>query len=521
MKRTLLLIAAACMAALVQAQVITWSVSPGTYTKIEPYWGDMFLVHNGNKTGVINGDGFEVIEPQSGRITGFYDSVALVLKSSQGKERVVGILSADGSYTEVDGTYYTIENQDFFSEGYLTVQTASGSCGYMNTNGQLVKEYQVLFVSPFSEGYAVVGEGGDSHNFSIIDSHFKEQQISLTSMSPLWNGTNVYEGVAIVWDGSGNIFEFRPRSGGPCTPVRDKVVKDILKKSDYNPDYDFLGSLAKLTNRPVNVSFDEPERPRTTLQASQKNGKFGYAKGQDIILPYQFEQAESFHGNYAIVKTNGKYALLALHQDDGEFQAKATNAEIKYQKGSGRNLTHKFAVTLPTVWNTRDVTVRVKDAEGITADITNNGNSYEFKDDGGNDKETRKYSVTLNSDGMLLWQGEITYSYSVEDVPPPPPAEKALSVVLKMVNKDADRNNRCYVNAVVSNPNATAVTATVSITGSNLLTAVKKTVTVPAHASTTVTTFFTLAKSVHRGKVSASTSKGGSASLDVQLIPFE
>ena len=501
------------------AQVLTWSVKPGTYTKIEPCWGSMYYAYSGNKVGIISGDGRVIVEPSATRITGFYGGLALVLKSSGGQERIMGILSTEGEYAEVDGNYTTFSDQEFFSEGYLTVTTPQGTtAGFMDANGRLVKDYQVAFVSPFSEGYAVVGEGDG--NFSIIDKKFNEQQISITSMSPLWNGANVYKGTAIVWDGNGTLFEFTPRQGASCTIVKDKAIKKVLKDCDFNPDYDYLGGIKALTGRPEEVPYDQPEYAAVTLQASNGGGKYGYVKDSKVILPYQFEQADDFHGSYAIVRSNGKYGLLVLHNTDDTFGASA-NSDITYKKGAGKDLQHKFGITLPDYWNENEVRVKVKDADGTAVELNNSGSTYVFKADGGKDKETRKYSVEIGGDGMLLWQGEIAYNYTMETEGVIGIKNKPLTVSLKAANTQADKDNRCYVNATIHNPNPQPITATVSMTGSNLLEAVSKTLTIPAYGSKDVSTYFKLAKTVHKGFVTVSTSAGGSAKLEnLQLIPF-
>ena len=82
MKRLLFLIVIAYTAIISSnAQLITWSVKPGVYDKIEPCWGDMYFVYQGNSVGVINGNGTIVVTPDASRITGFYGGYALVLKS--------------------------------------------------------------------------------------------------------------------------------------------------------------------------------------------------------------------------------------------------------------------------------------------------------------------------------------------------------------------------------------------------------------------------------------------------------
>lgn len=493
----------------IHAQLINWAVKPGVYTKIEPCWGDMYFAYKGNTIGVINGDGSVIVTPEANRITGFYGGLALVLKSDGGQERILGILSTDGSYSKVDGTYFTIPYQEFFSEGLLTVTTPKGQAGYMNGNGTVVKSFNVSFISPFSEGFAVVGENED---YSIIDKRFNTLSIQLGTVSQVYGGSNVYKGVAVVWDGNGKFYNFDVNRG---------TCKKISEPSSL--DYDYMYCFSAITKRPEKVPYEDPQRSSISLPVTEEGGKYGYVSNETTILPYQFEYAEDFHGKSAIAKVGGKYALLSLHNTNDTFNAKA-NSDIKYRKSSGKDLVHQFGITLPTLWNDDNVTVRLKDDDGTLVNISNNGNSYEFKANGGNG--TKKYNVAIDGDGMLLWQGEIAYNYTI--VPDPPKIDegkevgfKPLTVTLKAANTQADKNNRCYVKATISNPNSEAITATVSMTGSNLLEAVSQRITIPAYGSKDVSTYFIVKKATSGQKVTVSTTAGGKATLDgLQLIPF-
>ena len=493
----------------IHAQLINWAVKPGVYTKIEPCWGDMYFAYKGTTIGVINGDGSVIVTPEANRITGFYGGLALVLKSDGGQERILGILSTDGSYSKVDGTYFTIPYQEFFSEGLLTVTTPKGQAGYMNGNGTVVKSFNVSFISPFSEGFAVVGENED---YSIIDKRFNTLSIQLGTVSQVYGGSNVYKGVAVVWDGNGKFYNFDVNRG---------TCKKISEPSSL--DYDYMYCFSAITKRPEKVPYEDPQRSSISLPVTEEGGKYGYVSNETTILPYQFEYAEDFHGKSAIAKVGGKYALLSLHNTNDTFNAKA-NSDIKYRKSSGKDLVHQFGITLPTLWNDDNVTVRLKDDDGTLVNISNNGNSYEFKANGGNG--TKKYNVEIDGDGMLLWQGEIAYNYTI--VPDPQKTDegklvvfKPLTVTLKAANTQADKNNRCYVKATISNPNSEAITATVSMTGSNLLEAVSQRITIPAYGSKDISTYFIVKKATSGQKVTVSTTAGGKATLDgLQLIPF-
>lgn len=498
-----------------QAQVVNWSVKPGQYSKIEPCWGDLYYVYDNNNIGVINGDGSVVVQPEADRITGFYGGLALVLKSDGGKERILGVLATDGSYIKIDGSYFTMPYQDFFSEGLLTVTDPRGQCCYMNANGAIVKTFNTTFISPFSEGYAVVGENQD---FTIVDKRFNPLRIQLGTVSGVYGGANVYKGVAIVWDGNGKFHSFDVNTGASSKTSQPASL-----------DLDYLYCFSCISNRPANVPFAEPMRLEQTLEATMQGNKYGYVNNGTTILPCQFEEAGNFYGNHAIVKDNGKYGLLALHNASETFRASSTEKTIKYRKSAARNLKHKFGLSIPTLWKSENLNIKVVDENYIVVNVSDKGGYYEFQSDG--TAETKRFSVEIESGGLKLWKGDIAYNYVMEKEPEHIIVSndgkrndsnyKALSVSLKIVNDKANAKNRCCVKATITNPNPAAITTKVMWTGSNLLEGSNTTVTVPANGSTVVDIYLKVLSAKAGQTVTVSTNAGGSATLNgLQLIPF-
>lgn len=494
-----------------KAQIVTWSIKPGTYTSIEPCWENLFYIYKGNSVGVADGNGHVIVSPDADRITGFYNGLALVLKSDSGQERILGILSAKGSYTKVDGTYFTIPYQEFFSENLLTIIDSNGKAGYMNANGVVVKSFNTSFVSPFSEGYAVVGEDAD---YSIVDKRFNELTIQLGTVASVYGGSNVYNGEAIVMDSNGKYHRYNVKSG-----------RSESFKPSNSLDYDYLYCFTCLSGRGENVPYEQTKRLPQSLEPVMQDGKYGYANAGKTILPYQLDEAECFYGDNAIVKLNGEYGLLALDENGGQYAAKS-DANIKYRKSSGKNLKHRFEVSIPSQWDKAGVMVKLRDENGMSVDCENDGNSYEFAANGATG--TRKYWVEIDGDGLNLWNGEIEYKYIVEADPVIEHVTttatgnlKPLTITLKSGSTQADKNNRCYIYATIHNPNSDAITTTVTMKGSNLLEAVNKQITIPAYGSKDISTYFTVTKAVKGQNVTVTTTAGGRASLDgLQLIPF-
>lgn len=518
MRRFLYLVMMVCTAFAVHAQVITWSVKPGTYDKIEPCWNDLYLVYKGSSVGVINGDGREIVQPEASRITGFYGGQALVLRSVGGQERILGILASNGSYTRLDNACYAIPGQELYSEGLLTVNKSGHSC-YMDVNGNIVKEFDDdRFISPFSEGCAVVGEYED---YSLVDKKFRPIAISIDTNSGIGGGTNVYQGKAIVAGLNGKYYVFDVKAGRCMGTV--KVGSSGLEQ-------DYLCCYIGESGRSWEIPYDSPERLSTVsaVKKEKNNDGYGYAGNDKTILPCQLEEAEDFYGNYAIAKNNRGYGLLYLHNSGENFAANALNKNISYYQNEGRSLVHRFGVTMPTLLAEEPVSVKVRDESGFPVEVTSKGDSYEFSSNGSSG--TKNFSVEVDAAGLKLWEGDIAYNYTVRVkevkrdnpiVTNPDPQIKQLTVKLNMTNTHANKDNRCIVNATVYNPNSRAVTATVTITGSGTLAPVSQKVTIEPRGSKVVSTYFIIKKAVSRQYVNASTNYGGSAALNnLELIPF-
>lgn len=523
MKRiSLLALTVFTIIAVSRAQLITWSVRPGVYDKIEPCWDDMFYIYSGSNIGIINGDGSVVVKPEASRITGFWKGYALVLKSDGGLERVMGILAEDGTYTSVSGMYYTIPGQEFFSEGLLTVTNSQGMAGYMNTKGALEKQFDVSFVAPFTEGYCTVGEGTD---FKVFDRRFNQLQITTGSNSSLYGGTSVYHGAAIVWDGNGVVFLFDVKTG-QCNKYKNEKVISKKKIENNLIEWDYLGCLAQITGRPNIIEYDYPMRSAVTLKAIEQSGKYGFNKSGNIVLPCQFDHAEDFHGNYAIVKSNGKMALLSIRKGEENFVANPVNPEIEYKQDKASSLLHRFRISVPSLWSVENMNVVVRNSDGIILPASYDNGTFEFNYEAPHDNGNRTYVISLEYDGLKLWNSDITYSYKKEKekivIDRPIGSFKPFTVTLKAKNTQADKDNRCYVEAVITNPNSEAITTTVTIQGSNLLEAVTpQRITVSAYGSKVISAYFKVTKAVTGQKVTISTSAGGSDTLDgLQLIPF-
>lgn len=517
MKKICVIILLSLSALCVNAQTVFWAISPGTYESIEEYGKGIYLVSKSNNYGIVNEEGKVVVPVEATRITRFYEGTALVLVSERGKERVAGILTDDGHYTTVSEIYFTIQYQDFFSEGLLSVTTSRGKLAYIDEYGNKVLEFNTNTGTVFTEGYATIGSG---NSFSIIDRSGSQIQIKLGVIGNVQGGTNVYKGQAYVWDGNGKFYIMDAQSG---------VCRGTSKP---RLDLDYLYCFSSVTQRPATVPYDNVKSLPATLNKAKSNinGLYGFADGSDVVIPCQFSNVESFHGKAAIVTIDGRKGLINYSTSEN-FELSAANSKISYTEGAG-TLKHKAILNVPSMWKSKDISITTRNSSGdlIDSDYNNGNISFSTSELTGE----KDYTIEVKADGLTLWSGKVNYTYERKRKPVVAPvydnsghndnnvaATKPLEVKLFMLNTNADKNNHCNVQAEIHNPNNKSVTATVTIVGSNLLESKHTQITVPANGTKTVTTFFTVRKASRGQSVTASTSAGGSVTLNgLQLIPF-
>lgn len=496
------------------AQNISWVVTPGTYDRITTCGANLYEVAKGTRVGVIDNAGREIVPVECKEITGFHEGYALALADEGGQHRLLGILSDSGDYAYVgDERYYTMERQEFVSEGFLTVRDGGGNAGYMNTRGVVEHIFQGAgMAAPFSEGYAAVWIADDYH---LFNKRFKEVEILLTTNSELEGGTNVYKGEAVVWAG-GKSYKYNVATG------------DCRKCKVRDEDLDYLLCYSELTGRPQKAPLDVFSMPTSLVKPVLENGKYGYGRNGVSLLSCQLDKASEVYGEVAIVSLGGKTGMLRMLPYDGSFGVATSTPEFEYWKGEAKELKHSFSVTLPAGWQDADLDVRVTNGDGARVAVEGKDGVYTFSTQELTGQVA--YQVEIGYEGLKLWDGQFSCNYTSKKRPVPVPDDRRpdpvpvsqypLSVSVQMKNTMADKNGRCYVVATISNPNGKDVSTNVTFSGSELLNKSSYSIKVPAKGSRTVETFFTVKKVAKGQSVTVTSSAGGRASLSNQtLIP--
>lgn len=494
------------------AQNVSWVVKPGTYDRIIPCGTYLYEVFKDGRMGIINDTGREIVPVECKEITGFYEGYALALADEGGKRRIMGILSAEGDYAKVsDGRYYTIQGQEFFSEGLLTVTDRNGSMGYMNVRGEVVHTFNNdSRITPFSEGYAAVWIDGD---YYLLDKRFNPIDIVLNTNNELEGGTNVYKGEAVLWAG-GKAYKYNVSTG------------DLKKYKCKDGPLDYLWCYQELTGRSAEPPLDVISFPSSLTKRVEKNGRYGYERNGETMLSCQLEEAGEVYGDVAVVRFKGKVGMLKINSSSEKFSVVTYTPKFEYYKGEIKELVHTFRLSLPLEWSNSPLAVSVTNADGARFSIESKDGIYTFKTIELSGVKT--YNVEIESEGMNLWTGQFTCNYIAKTRPKPvvddnskserkenplPSPQSPLTVSVNVKNTMADKYGRCSVVATIYNPNAKAVTTSVSFSGSELLNRGTHSVTIPAKGSRTVETSFTVKKVAKGQSVTVTCSAGGRASL--------
>lgn len=196
-----------------------------------------------------------------------------------------------------------------FSEGLAAVkEKSSGNWGFIDTQGNLVIDYQYSSVYDFREGLACV-QNSEYGSWGYIDTSgnvvIPTQYDHVTYFSP--------EGVALVISGSTGylidktgtvLLETDYESSGECSEGLINV-----KKNDKWGYIDTQGNLV------IDCQYDVVGHFSDGLAWVRKDDKSGYIDTQgnvviDFIFDYDYNSSSQFINGYAVVEKDGKYGMI-------------------------------------------------------------------------------------------------------------------------------------------------------------------------------------------------------------------
>ncbi|MBP5776816.1 MAG: WG repeat-containing protein [Prevotella sp.] len=490
----------------VTAQSIVWQLKPTDYSEIVRFGPDIYKVTKNGKFGLIHSNGDVIVPVTCNRITDFYEGKALVLGSetdNEGFPQVLGYLTDQGQYVQFEGTYYALKGLEFYSNGLLPANDAKGRRGYLDTKGNAELGFDGKWsgVMPFTEDHAVVFTGKkDNRKYHLIDKNGNNVRFLLGNGIELYGGTNVYDGQAVVWDTNRKFYKYNVFTG-----------KSSSFKEPGNKQMDYLYCFMDVSNRAKTApTYSFPEGQKGLQPVSQVN-LYGYSEDGKVILPCQFSQATAFEDGLAVVTLQGQKGILRMVRGGADFALSIPTSHFVYDPGSSVNCA--FQLTVPEVWSGKNMEVTVVDqATGERLATENTAGTYSFKMKP-NSKESN-YDISVASEGLALWSGSASYTFKKR--------EMDLRVSLSIGSTKADKDDKVYVYATVTNPGSEAVTATITMVGSSAFKDFSKTETIGAGSSVKVSSYFSVPSGTLKNQhVSASTSRGGhDFKSGLTLTPF-
>lgn len=505
------LVASLFLGMTISAQSVSWVVKPGMYDAITHYTSTLFKVSKDGRLGVINAEGREVVPVECSEITDFYEGYALALVNDRGQHRVLGILSDSGDYASVsDGRYYTMPNQEFVSEGFVTVINDSRYAAFMNVHGVVEKVLEdAVGFWPFSGGYALVEEDDD---YYFLDKNLRRNDIAIETNYEFTYATNTYNNEAYIWV-EDKCYKYNVATG------KNTRVKDTSRFEDAPLDY--LGCYRSVTGR-TNVPYDTKKTSSPLFKSIRQEGKYGFERNGETLLSCQLEEVGDICGDVAVIRLDGRAGMLKMNPSSESFAVVTSKSIFDYYKGEEKELLHTFSLTLPAEWRNAQLAVSLTNADGGRFALEGKDGIYTFKTAELTGDMT--YNVEVESEGLKLWRGQFACNYTAKQRPVQvierhnennvsSAVTSPLTVTVRMKNTMADKSGRCYVVATITNPNAKAVTTNVSFSGSELLNKAVFSVSIPPHGSREVSSFFTVKKVAKGQSVTVTSSAGGRTTL--------
>ena len=386
------------------SQTVVWQMQPTDYNQIERISSTLFKVVRNGKIGLINADGTIVAPVVNDNIGDCYEHKALITCNDGHGERITGCLTDNGMYYGYITKYYTLNGQKFFSDGLISVADENGKLGYIDEKGNQIVGFDGKYsrIKPFTEGYAAVMK---NKKYILINKEGDEMRFVYSKGvgAAIAGCTNVYNGKAYVYDEySGNDRSYF---------IYDAVRKSALEKTSRvkNTTTDYLYCYQSVTGRTKEVPFEKvkPYTGAKGLTASQSNGMYGYISSGSAIVPYQFPYASQFEDGLAIVSINGQMGILKF-VDGASFDV--TIPTIKHDFYAGSSVSCNFNLSIPNVWQDKNINVILKDINGSVIPTTNSSGTYTFSVKPSVSGQL-EYSVVVNGDGMCLYENKIHYTF--------------------------------------------------------------------------------------------------------------
>lgn len=380
-------------------QTVVWEMPPSAkYSSIVPLGiENLFRVTQEDKLGVVKADGTVIVRAENDEITSFYEGTALILKNDGYGKRIQGFITKEGKYLALTQRYYAIEGQEFFSDGMLTARNDHSFPGYLDSYGREAlgfnSEYDV--VKPFSEGYATVFK---RNKYMLIDKSGIVQPIKLKKETDvIAGGTNVFRGIAYVWNSTGKFFTFDVNTKIQCRKVRKPASTQM----------DYLYRFKTITRSSEQVPYDKEQLSPNSLQTSIINGKIGYKNDELTVVPAQFTEGSPFYNDLAVVEKEGMRGILRYVPKD-KWVIKTKNEGNVYYTPNVTETKGYFEIEIPNTWKEKYFEVTVTDADTEKDMQAFQQNQLYFFTCQVPKSEQKEWIIAIVSHGVKIYEERVT-----------------------------------------------------------------------------------------------------------------
>lgn len=339
------------------AESAKWAISP-RYSNVIDYGKGLYKVKSGDKFGILDKNGREVVPITADSITNPSEGYSLILKAEDEKLRLTAIMNVYGMLTKVSEAWY-VDEFAFFSEGLLPVCTKKGKYGFIDVNGKVCIDFDYGSVHPFCEGMAAVskGKGLAGSVMKFFGSKKKEKVFYInkngnvldlaSDIGDVYLATSFRDGEALVI----NMKDKRFMINKEGKVMRMESATSTL---DFNEKY-ALRKKGELGS--VNVESSNGNGPKPY----KEDGYYGYRYNGQVVLPPQFIYGEPFNDGYAIAIAPTGYGLLQL-----------VNADIQHRWENGTEevadkdmKSVRWLMTVPNEWSNGTFEMFCKSDNGV------------------------------------------------------------------------------------------------------------------------------------------------------------
>lgn len=267
------------------------------YDEVDYFEGGISIVKRGEKFGAVNTLGNLVLSPvYEDLINGKGNSV--IYKEKE----LYGIYDKNGKRV-VEPTYESLSS----SNNGLLIAIDDGKSGAINENGAILIPFEYDWIEPF---YRTITRAKKDGLFGIIDKNGAVVlPFNYTSIKQLADSSYllVKENKCGFADSNGQLVISEIYDYSNSYKADEGFVNECIKVEKDRQ----RGLINKTGKVVVPFKFDDVGNISEEKIALNKRGKWGYANLQlKMIIKPQFESASDFKNGFAIVKKNGKYAVI-------------------------------------------------------------------------------------------------------------------------------------------------------------------------------------------------------------------